>query len=46
VDGGDEIVNENYSVSSAEGVSASGPPVVTEVIKDFQGVYLPIIIKK
>lgn len=45
VDGGDEIVNENYSVSSAEGVSASGPPVVTEVIKDFQGQYLPIIIK-
>ena len=47
VDGGNEIVNDDYSVSSSEGVTAWGAPVVVTVMTGGPGeVYLPIILKK
>jgi hypothetical protein len=47
VDGGNEIVNDDYSVSSSEGVTAWGSPVVVTVMTGGPGeVYLPIILKK
>lgn len=43
---GDEIVNDDYSVTSAEGVSVSGPPVITVVVSDDNVIYMPILVKK
>jgi uncharacterized repeat protein (TIGR01451 family) len=43
VHSGPEIVNGRYGVICAEGVSASGPPVVTEVVGGI--IYLPIALK-
>ncbi len=39
--GGLEVVNTSYSVTCAEGVSASGPPVVTQV--DIHPTFLPAV---
>jgi uncharacterized repeat protein (TIGR01451 family) len=44
VDGGREIVNADYQVISAEGVSAVGAPVITRV-KLFDAVFMPAIFK-
>ncbi len=44
VGGGREIINEDYGVSSAEGVSAVGPPVITTI--NGGSVYLPAILKQ
>jgi uncharacterized repeat protein (TIGR01451 family) len=43
VHGGKQIVNEDYGVTCAEGVTAYGPPVYTEV--RFFWVYLPILFR-
>ena len=43
VKGGSQIVNEQYAVSSAEGVTAAGSPVVTSIAGG--ALYLPIIRK-
>jgi uncharacterized repeat protein (TIGR01451 family) len=43
--GGDEIVNSEYGVVSAEGVSAKGLPVVTSVYRPILKVFLPITIR-
>jgi len=46
VDGGKEIVNDQYGVTCAEGVSASGEPLITPVTRPRpKGVYLPMIQK-
>ena len=47
VDGGTSIINDSYAVDSAEGVSAVGLPVVTQISKDggSGGLYMPIIFK-
>ncbi len=44
VEGGTEVINASYMVSSAEGVSAVGEPVVT-MVKFGERVYLPVIIR-
>jgi uncharacterized repeat protein (TIGR01451 family) len=44
VDGLLSLVNANYGVSCAEGVDASGSPVVTTIIGN--NVFLPMISKK
>ena len=41
--GGQQIVNETYGVSCAEGVSAIGIPVYTDV--EYNGFYLPLIMR-
>lgn len=41
--GGQEIVNQDYEVSCAEGVRAYGPPVVTEVKR--LGTFLPVLLR-
>jgi len=43
VNSGQEVVNEQYTVSSAEGISATGARVVTRV--SGHKVYLPIVVK-
>jgi uncharacterized repeat protein (TIGR01451 family) len=43
VNGGREIVNADYAVQSAEGISAKGVPLVTKVA-DYR-VYLPLVRK-
>jgi uncharacterized repeat protein (TIGR01451 family) len=46
VEDGEEIVNDRYGVTCAEGVSASGMPVITTVTHPRpKGVYLPMILK-
>ena len=44
VGGGQEIINEDYGVSSAEGVRAAGPPVITTIRGGV--IYLPITLKQ
>jgi uncharacterized repeat protein (TIGR01451 family) len=43
--GGKVIVNDQYQVTSAEKVSATGEPVITTVYTPYRLVYLPIIRK-
>jgi uncharacterized repeat protein (TIGR01451 family) len=43
--GGEAIVNDQYRVTSAEKVSATGEPVITTVYTPYRLVYLPIIRK-
>ncbi len=43
--GGDVIVNDQYGVTCAEGVSAAGAPVYTPVHTFYRKVYLPVIRK-
>jgi uncharacterized repeat protein (TIGR01451 family) len=43
VHGGPQVVNERYGVICAEGVSASGQPVVTQVVGGT--IYLPLALK-
>ncbi|MGB3715888.1 MAG: hypothetical protein WA996_15785 [Candidatus Promineifilaceae bacterium] len=45
VGGGSVVVNDSYGVSSAEGISALGAPVVTQIFGGFRFVYLPVIEK-
>jgi len=48
VGSGTEVVNNQYGVTSAEGVSAVGSPVVTTITQDPKGsgdIYLPILLK-
>jgi len=42
--GGEQIVNEAYGVTCAEGVTAFGEPVYTEVRVGY--VYLPLIVRR
>jgi hypothetical protein len=44
--GGEEVVNESYSVTCAEGVSATGLPVTTQVTGGGGDIYLPFIVKQ
>jgi uncharacterized repeat protein (TIGR01451 family) len=44
VTGGDMITNQNYGVTCSEGVSATGPPLTTQVIKIAGDIYLPLIV--
>jgi uncharacterized repeat protein (TIGR01451 family) len=46
VNGGQEIVNDNYAVRCEEGVSAYGEPVVTRVEYPIRPVRLPIIFRE
>jgi hypothetical protein len=43
--GGDVIVNDQYQVTSAEEVTATGAPVSTLVYTPYKALYLPIIRK-
>ena len=43
VNGGQEVVNEQYAVTSAEGISATGARVVTQI--SGHKIYLPIVTK-
>jgi uncharacterized repeat protein (TIGR01451 family) len=45
IGGGNVIVNDKYGVRSAEGISAQGAPVVTQIFGGFKIVYLPLIEK-
>ena len=45
VGNGSEVINDRYGVISAEGVSATGDPVVTVIIGGIQNIYLPILSK-
>jgi uncharacterized repeat protein (TIGR01451 family) len=42
---GSEVINDRYGVISAEGVSATGDPVVTVIIGGIQNIYLPALHK-
>jgi len=42
---GSEVINDRYGVISAEGVSATGDPVVTAIIGGLQNIYLPALYK-
>jgi uncharacterized repeat protein (TIGR01451 family) len=41
--GNNSVTNESYGVTCAEGVTAVGEPVITEI--KLQGVYLPLVIR-
>jgi hypothetical protein len=45
VGGGSEVVNEQCGVTSAEGVSATGLPVITDIIGGGGEIYLPLVLK-
>jgi uncharacterized repeat protein (TIGR01451 family) len=45
VNGGRWIINQDYAVICAEGVSAHGEPVVTKVIYEGRSLWLPVIAK-
>jgi hypothetical protein len=45
VQGGDEIVNDQYAVTCAEGVTGVGAPVITSVSGGGGGVYLPLVLR-
>ncbi len=45
VNGRDQVVNADYAVSCAEGVSARGEPVITRVRTLFHYMFLPVILK-
>ncbi len=42
---GNEVINADYSVNCAEGVSAYGLPVVTKVVFPFRHIYMPLSAK-
>jgi len=42
---GSVVINDRYGVISAEGVSATGDPVVTAIIGGLQNIYLPALYK-
>ena len=46
VDGDSDIVNDEYFVSSVDGVTAWGSPVTTIVRSEPEGLYLPMILKQ
>jgi uncharacterized repeat protein (TIGR01451 family) len=46
VDGDSDIVNDEYFVSSVDGVTAWGSPVVTIVQSEPGGLYIPLILKQ
>ncbi|HET6443348.1 MAG TPA: hypothetical protein VFI27_02110 [candidate division Zixibacteria bacterium] len=45
IGGGSVVVNDKYGVRSAEGISAQGVPVVTQIFGGYRIVYLPAIEK-
>jgi len=45
VEGGDEVVNDEYVVRCAEGVVGIGAPVVTEVRGGLSTIYLPVVLR-
>jgi uncharacterized repeat protein (TIGR01451 family) len=45
VGGGNTVTNENYGVTCAEGVSDTGPPLITQVTTNRKKAYLPLILR-
>jgi uncharacterized repeat protein (TIGR01451 family) len=45
VESGREVVNDQYGVTCAEGVSAAGAPVVTRIAGGGGNVYLPLVLR-
>jgi uncharacterized repeat protein (TIGR01451 family) len=45
VNGGDQVVNDRYAVLCAEGVSASGAPVITRIARKGGQTYLPLVLR-
>ncbi len=42
---GKEVVNQDYTVTCAEGASATGAPVVTPILGGNKGIFLPLIMR-
>ncbi|MEJ2352248.1 MAG: hypothetical protein P8Y03_20885 [Anaerolineales bacterium] len=45
VGGGNTVTNESYGVTCAEGVSDTGPPLITQVTTNRKKAYLPLILR-
>jgi uncharacterized repeat protein (TIGR01451 family) len=45
VGGGNTVTNEKYGMTCAEGVSDSGPPLITQVVTNRKKAYLPLIFR-